>query len=209
MTVMWGASMQLFGSAMCSTGMRGATFVALGAVCGVLISACGPSSTATTDRSRGASSRAPARTTGTSPGPTQARTTGTSPGPTQARTPPSAPPSSRHASAGYTGSGTAHGCGRITAPIATLTVNPDGLAPSLGCFQLKPGQRLRVVNNTDGFGQHGEAVTLALRGLPTITVARGKSIEYPRPISAYLAVGQHYGSCSSEPGSQFELWVLP
>jgi hypothetical protein len=177
--------------------MRRAPIVALGAVCSVLISACGPGSTAAIDRSRGTSLPVPARTTDTSPGPTLART------------PSSAPPSSRHASADYTGSATAHGCGHSAAPIVTLIVDPDGLAPSLGCVRLKPGQRLRVVNNTDGFGQHGKTVTLAMRGLPTISIARGKSIEYARPISAYLAAGQHYGSCSSEPGSQFDLWVLP
>jgi hypothetical protein len=189
--------MQLFGSAMCHLGMRRTTFVGLGAVCGVLLSACGPGSTPTVDSSRGASLPLPARTTDTSPGPSLARTAS------------SAPPSSRHATADYTGSATAHGCGQSATPIVTLTVNPDGLAPSLGCVRLKPGQRLRIVNNTDGFGQHGKTVTVTMRGLPTISIARGKSMEYAKPISAYLAAGQHYGSCSSEPGSQFDLWVLP
>jgi hypothetical protein len=184
--------MQRLGSAMCHIGMRWTTFVALGAVCSVLVSGCGPGSNTTIDSSRGASAPLPARTTDTAPG----------------RTPSSAPPSSRHATADYTSSGTAHGCGHSAAPVVTLIVNPDGLAPSLGCLRLKSGQRLRVVNNTDGFGQHGETVTLAMRGLPTINIARGKSMEYARPISAYLAVGQHYGSCSCEPGSHFALWVL-
>ena len=119
-----------------------------------------------------------------------------------------APPTGSVASADYTGSGTAHGCGPSVDSIVTLTFNPDGPTPSLGCVQLRPDQRLRVVNNTAGFGQQGRTITVAMRGLPTISIARGRSYEYAKPISAYLAVGQHYGTWSSDPRGRFVLWVL-
>jgi hypothetical protein len=120
-----------------------------------------------------------------------------------------APPSSGLATADYAGSGTAHGCGPEPGlRVVSLTVNPDGLTPSDGCVQLTPGQRLKVVNKTNGFGQSGKTVALAMRGLPTMTIAPGASAAYPEPISSYLATGQHYGTCSSEPGSTFDLWLL-
>jgi hypothetical protein len=132
------------------------------------------------------------------------------PGVPVAATSSTATPTSGLASPDYSGSGTAHGCGPDpSASVVTLTVNPDGLTPSLGCVQLSPGQRLRFVNNTNGFGQTGKTVTLAMRGLPTLTIPIGKSATYAEPIGSYLAAGQHYGTSTSEPGSHYDVWVLP
>jgi hypothetical protein len=180
---------------MCHTGMRRVSVLALGAVCGLLITACGASRPSTAPASIPRSTLPSARI-------------GETASPTSAGAAPSGAPRSGVASADYAGSGTAHGCGPEIGAILTVTVEPDGLRPSLGCLQLKPGQRLRVVNNTNGYGQRGSPVSLKMRGLPTISVLPGRSAEYPKPISAYLGVGQHYGTCSSEPGSRFDLWVL-
>lgn len=177
-------------------GMRRVSVLALGAVCGLLlITACGASRPSTAPASSTTSPLASARTSETS-------------APTSASAAPPASPRSGVASADYTGSGTAHGCFPEIGTILTLTVDPDGLRPSQGCLQLKPGQRLRVVNYTNGYGHRGLPVTLTMRGLPIISVMPGRSVQYPKPITAYLGVGQHYGTCSSEPGSGFDLWVL-
>ena len=111
------------------------------------------------------------------------------------------------ASADDTGTGTAHGCSGDAGSTVTLTVNPDGIEPHGGCVQLTGIPRLRVVNNTNGFGQAGSTVVVSMRGLPVLSVARGASMMYPAPIGTYLAVGQHHGSCTC--GSGVDLWVLP
>jgi hypothetical protein len=113
------------------------------------------------------------------------------------------------ASADYTGTGTAHGClGEKGSAIVTLTANPDGMQPNGGCIQVAHGQRIRIVNNTSGFEQVGAPMTVMMRGLPTITIGVAKSYTYPKSISAYLAPGQHFGTCTCEPGSQFDIWPL-
>ena len=114
------------------------------------------------------------------------------------------------ASPDYTGTGTAHGCAPQPGTTLSLTANPDGFQPNLGCVALRPGQRLEVKNNTNGFGQVGASITMSMRGLPSIRVARGETVAYPKPISSYLAPGQHYGICACPPGNaNFDLWVLP
>jgi hypothetical protein len=88
-----------------------------------------------------------------------------------------------------------------------MTVNPDGVEPNLGCVVLTAGQDLRVSNSTNGFGQPGETITISVRGLPTETIAKGHTVTYPRPPADVLAPGQHFGVCSSEPGSQIDIWI--
>jgi hypothetical protein len=87
-----------------------------------------------------------------------------------------------------------------------MTVNPDGFA--FGCVQLRPGQRLQVKNNTNGYNQPGTTLTMTMRGLPPLRLARGATLGYPEPISSYLAAGQHYGSCTCAPGSHWDVWIL-
>ena len=125
----------------------------------------------------------------------------------QSRSPSAA--SDGPASADDTGTGTAHGCGGRPGQTVTLIANPDGFAPSLGCVRGRRAQRLRVVNNTNGFDQAGETITLRMRGLPVIIVPRGKSATYPKPISTYLAPAQHHGTCSCGSELTFVIWVLP
>lgn len=114
------------------------------------------------------------------------------------------------ASPDYTGTGTAHGCRPQPGTTLSLTADPDGFLPNLGCVQLRPGQRLEVKNNTNGFGQVGASITMSMRGLPSIRLQRGEAASYSKPISDYLAPGQHYGVCACPEGSEnFEIWVLP
>jgi hypothetical protein len=119
-------------------------------------------------------------------------------------------PAAQLASADYLGTDTVHGCGRQNGLIVTMTVNPDGIAPSLGCVQIGGEQRLRIVNNTNGFGYQGETIRVTVRGLPTLTVPRDTPWTSPEPISSRLAVGQHFGTCacgSDEPW-RFVVWVI-
>jgi hypothetical protein len=127
-----------------------------------------------------------------------------------ASTPAASTPATQHPSADYSGTNTAHGCGRQNGPIVTMTVNPDGIAPSLGCVQIGGAQRLRIVNNTSGFGYKGETIRMSVRGLPALTVQRHTAWTSPEPISSSLAVGQHFGTCtcgSDEPW-RFVVWVV-
>jgi len=119
-------------------------------------------------------------------------------------------PAAQLASADYLGTDTAHGCGRQNGPIVTMTVNPDGIAPSLGCVQMGGEQRLRIVNNTNGFGYQGQTIRMSVRGLPTLTVPRGTSWTSPEPISSRLAAGQHFGTCTcgSDEPQRFVVWVI-
>jgi hypothetical protein len=80
----------------------------------------------------------------------------------------------------------------------------------LGCVQIGGKQRLRIVNNTNGFGYQGETIRMSVRGLPTLTVPRHTSVTFPEPISSRLAVGQHFGTCTcgSEGPWGFVVWVI-
>jgi hypothetical protein len=91
-----------------------------------------------------------------------------------------------------------------------MTVNPDGIAPNLGCVQVGDGQRLRIVNNTSGFGYQGETIRLTVPGLPAVTVPRHAAWTSPEPISSRLAVGRHLGTCScgSDGPWSFIVWVV-
>jgi hypothetical protein len=105
--------------------------------------------------------------------------------------------------------GTAHGCTGQVGATVTLTANPDGFAPNLGCVGIRSSQRLRIVNNTNGYGQTGKTITVGVRGLPTLTIPPGSSATYAASIGSYLAPGQHFGTCSCGPHVDFDIVVIP
>jgi hypothetical protein len=98
---------------------------------------------------------------------------------------------------------TAHGCSPNKAPVITFTIDPDGMLP--GCAIVGGTQRLRLVNATNAFHQHGGTVTVHFAGLPPRTLKIGQSTTYDMPFGTYLAPGQHYGQISG--GNVFDVWL--
>lgn len=100
---------------------------------------------------------------------------------------------------------TAHGCTPDKTVVVTFTIDPDGMRP--GCAIVGGTQRLRVVNATNGFHQHGFTVTVHFAGLPPRTLKIGQSTTYDMPFGTYLARGQHYMQVSNFGNSNFVIWL--
>jgi hypothetical protein len=98
---------------------------------------------------------------------------------------------------------TAHGCSPDKTPVITFTIDPDGMLP--GCAIVSGTQRLRLVNATNAFHQHGATVTVHFAGLPPRALKIGQSTTYDMPFGTYLAPGQHYGQVSD--GNVFLVWL--
>jgi hypothetical protein len=82
------------------------------------------------------------------------------------------------------------GCGpAAAAPMVTFEVDPDGTHPE--CLIVNSTQRLRVVNNTNGFGQRGSRIVINFARFPARTVSPGTSTTFDQPFGDYYAVGEH------------------
>ncbi len=100
---------------------------------------------------------------------------------------------------------TARGCSPYKAPIVTLTIDPDGMRPD--CAIVGATQRLRLVNATNSYHQHGVTVTVHFAGLPPRTLKIGQATTYDTPFGTYLAPGQHYLQVSNFGSSNFPIWL--
>jgi photosystem II stability/assembly factor-like uncharacterized protein len=96
-------------------------------------------------------------------------------------------------------------CYPESAPVVTITINPD--TPEPDCVIVTNTQRLRVVNATNAFDQPGTAITINFAGLPPRTLERGEFTTYQMPFGTYLAPGQHYMQSSKYPGSNIVIWL--
>jgi hypothetical protein len=81
-------------------------------------------------------------------------------------------------------------CEPAIGPLATMLVNPDTSAPR--CLTVRAAQRLRVVNRSDHFGQHGRTVTVTFADFPPRTLRVGDATIFNRPFGEYLAPGVHF-----------------
>jgi hypothetical protein len=99
----------------------------------------------------------------------------------------------------------AKGCGPDTAPMVTVTINPDNPQPP--CAIVHASQRLRVLNATNAFNQPGKTITIDFAGLPERALARGQSTTYDQPFGSYLAPGEHVLRVSYYPGSGIVIWL--
>ncbi len=77
----------------------------------------------------------------------------------------------------------------------------------MGCAIVGKTQRLRVVNNTDGFHQTGFTITLQFAGLPSRTLQPGQATTYARPFGDYLAPGQHWLQGTDSSGGLVIIWL--
>jgi hypothetical protein len=100
---------------------------------------------------------------------------------------------------------TAHGCSPYQAPVVTFTIDPDGMRP--GCAIVGSTQRLRLVNATNAYHQHGAMVMVDFAGLPARTLKIGQATTYDMPFGTYLAPGQHYVQVSNFGRSNFPIWL--
>lgn len=71
-----------------------------------------------------------------------------------------------------------------------MLVNPDTSTPR--CLTVRAAQRLRVVNRSDHFGQHGRTVTVTFADFPPRTLRVGDATIFDRPFGEYLAPGVHF-----------------
>jgi hypothetical protein len=100
---------------------------------------------------------------------------------------------------------TARGCSPYKAPIVTFTIDPDGMRPD--CAIVGGTQRLRLVNATNAYHQHGVTVTVNFAGLPPRTLKIGQATTYDKLFATYLAPGQHYVQVSNFGDSNFPIWL--
>ncbi len=94
-------------------------------------------------------------------------------------------------------------CAMPTGPFAIVEVNPDAAAPR--CQFVRPGQRLRVVNTSDRFGQPGTPVTVTFAEFAPRVLQIGESTTFARRFGNYLATGVH--SVRISPYSGADIWL--
>jgi hypothetical protein len=80
-------------------------------------------------------------------------------------------------------------CAEPTTDVATVILNPD--TPMPRCTKIRPGQKLRIVNGSNNFGQTGAEMTITLRGYSAVTLQPGEGHTYEQPLSEVLAPGYH------------------
>jgi hypothetical protein len=91
-------------------------------------------------------------------------------------------------------------CGAMEGETVTFAISLD--VPSPRCAQVRPSQRLEIVNTTDA----PVVVTFAGRELPI--EARG-SFRIDEAFGSYLAPGVHFIYVTQGTGNLPELWLLP
>lgn len=96
-------------------------------------------------------------------------------------------------------------CEPTTALIVTVTINPDVPVPD--CAIVSASERLRVVNNTNGFHQPGATITVSFADLAPRVIRRGGSATFDTPFGEYLALGEHYLKVSYYPGTNVVIWL--
>lgn len=74
-------------------------------------------------------------------------------------------------------------------PEVTITIGPD--APTPRCAAVRPDQRIRVVNRTNGFGRPGQAIMVTFADFEPRMLAVGDTTVYDQPVGGYLAPGVH------------------
>jgi hypothetical protein len=80
-------------------------------------------------------------------------------------------------------------CGGNDGPVAVIEVNPDTPAPR--CLEVRPDQRLKVVNTTNRFGFTGTTVVVTFGPWPSRTLNVGESVTFDQPLGAVFAPGAH------------------
>ena len=96
-------------------------------------------------------------------------------------------------------------CGGEPTSVVTVTINPD--TPMPDCVTVRAAQRLRIVNNTNGFHQPGAVISAKIADLPLRTIGRGQSTTFDEPFGDYLARGEHYLQVSAYPGTNIIVWL--
>lgn len=96
-------------------------------------------------------------------------------------------------------------CGREPTSVVTVTINPDTPVPD--CVIVSAAQRLRVVNNTNGFHQRGSVISARFADLGSRAIGLGQSTMFNQPFGDYLAPGEHYLQVSAYPGTNIVVWL--
>jgi hypothetical protein len=80
-------------------------------------------------------------------------------------------------------------CGGNGGPIAVIEVNPD--TPYPRCLEVRPDQRLKVVNTTNRFGFTGTTVVVTFGSWSSRTLNVGESVTFDQPLGTVFAPGVH------------------
>ena len=98
-------------------------------------------------------------------------------------------------------------CGAADGALVTVVANPDTPAPR--CLIVTANQRLRVVNDSNGFGQPGKPMTVRFAGF-ALRAVPGEATLFDRPLGELIAPGVHYIRISLYPGTGgAEVWLKP
>lgn len=96
-------------------------------------------------------------------------------------------------------------CGRTAGSVVTVYVDPD--VPEPRCTEVRPDQRLRVVNASNRFDQRGKTITVRWAPFASRTLPVGSISSYARPFGSYLARGVHGLRLSLYAGGGAEIWL--
>jgi hypothetical protein len=92
-------------------------------------------------------------------------------------------------------------------PGAVATVRLDLDTPDPRCIIVSSRQRLRVVNTSAGYGQHGRTVTITMAYFPPRVLKVRAATTFHRPVGQYLAPGVHDLHVSLYGGGGPEIWL--
>jgi hypothetical protein len=87
--------------------------------------------------------------------------------------------------------------------VGVIRLNPD--TPEPRCLEIRPDQRLRLINTSDAFGQKGEVTSVAIAAYRA-KLAPGRHLSH-RPVGRFLAPGDHLVGISLYAGGGAEVLV--